>query len=215
MRKNVEIKDASSQEILIKNYKLNCDYYPPIMFTPDNYQKAINADGDDIKDIVKEAIQKLKISLEEDYNTAILIVFNDLDEELILDSSYFESGEDLVETNKFPSKASVHDQSYVSAGCFIGRSKKPSFYGVQGAFSLRSNCSQKKFSFGFDSPLSSLYVDNNCYCCIDGSAEDACEQADNKNKLKWNDSNDVYGMEIKCNSAKCSFAYYIVRIFKV
>ena len=101
---------------------------------------------------------------------------------------------------------------YYNLGFFTGSKKKNALYGVQGAYTLKDQ-SDTKFTFGFDCPLSSLYVDNNCYCGINLSAEEACKKTDDKNKQEWSDSDGQHGMSIKCNSPKGSYAYYIARIF--
>ena len=143
---------------------------------------------------------------------AIIAVINELEEAVYYDSQYFNHGERVGITEGIPGAFILPSAGYYNLGFFTGSKKKNALYGVQGAYTLKDN-NDTKYTFGFDCPLSSIHVDNNCYCGINVSAKDASKKTDNENKQDFFADGDKHGMSIKCNSPKGSYAYYIGRIF--
>lgn len=149
-----------------------------------------------------------------------ILLINELEEDLEYTDSSFTHGKLTGYTETIP-KCIIVPQSdgspahvYAASGFYTGSKIDYALIGVQAGFTLAGKSSGKTFSFGFDCPLSSMYVDNNCYCSVGGSAEDAAQKTDDNNKQEWKDEKDGYGIEIKCNSPSGSVAYYIARIYK-
>lgn len=69
-----------------------------------------------------------------------------------------------------------------------------------------------KVNFGVECPLTSIWVDNNCYCAIDSSSSNAANETDSKNALSYTASKTPLDVSIKCNSASGYVAYYVARI---
>lgn len=147
---------------------------------------------------------------------AIIAVINELEEKLYYDSEYFEHGDKVGSTLEIPEAVVFPSKTVYNFGFFTGSKIKNALYGVQGAYALKIMRDDTKFTFGFDCPLTGIYTGNNCFCEINMSAKDACNKTDEFDKLEWTDEkhSSTYGMSIKCNSSKGSYAYYITRIYK-
>lgn len=144
----------------------------------------------------------------------LILLINDLEEKITYQSNYFLHG-DVVDltVQELPPKFVMSGKGRYSAGYFSGSKEGMALIGVQGAFTIE-NEAKRKFTFGFDCPLSSMYVDNNCYCAINETAEKVAELTDENNAQEWRAEKDGYGIHIKCNSKGGSVAYYIARIYK-
>ncbi|WP_262696197.1 hypothetical protein [Kordiimonas aquimaris] len=68
------------------------------------------------------------------------------------------------------------------------------------------------FAFGTECPLTGIYVDNNCYCQVGGTAQGAAEATDDHNQQSYTNAGTNYTLEINCNSGSGSHAYYIARV---
>ncbi|TNE55254.1 MAG: hypothetical protein EP338_04640 [Bacteroidetes bacterium] len=101
---------------------------------------------------------------------------------------------------------------YVYAGLIQTDKKDAALVGTQYGFTY--SYGSTKVNFGTECPLTSLYVDNNCYCSIDSTSETAANETDSKNVLSYSASvvTPKLDVSIKCNSASGYVAYYIARI---
>ncbi|WP_139182188.1 hypothetical protein [Ruminococcus sp. YE71] len=148
-----------------------------------------------------------------------ILLINELDENIVYTDSSFTHGKLTGYTEVIPKSIIVpqpdgSNHVYASSGFCTGSKRDKALIGVQAVLTFKGSTMGKEFNIGFDCPLSSLYVDNNCYCSVGGSAEDAAKKTDDNNNQERTDEKDGYGISIKCNSGSGSAAYYIARICK-
>ncbi|OCB77971.1 hypothetical protein [Flavobacterium crassostreae] len=103
---------------------------------------------------------------------------------------------------------------YVYCGLVQTDKRDAALVGTQYGFTYSGNSGAYKANFGVECPLTSLYVDNNCFCEIGSSSEDAANQTDSKNVLSYTASsvNPKLDVSINCNSGSGYVAYYIARV---
>ena len=143
----------------------------------------------------------------------VVLLINELQEDVLYKGSHFAHGDVALITKKIPKRIQFAKKDYVSAGFYTGSKLEWALIGAQGAFTVEGE-KKTKFTFGFDCPLTSISVDNNCYCAIDETAEKVAEVTDEKNVQEWRDEKNGYGISMKCNSKSGSVAYYITRIYQ-
>jgi len=85
-------------------------------------------------------------------------------------------------------------------------------YGTQYGFTYKYK--NINLSFGVECPLTSIYVDNNCWCGVGTSSKEAAEQTDKQNKQVWKASGDGISLSIEVNSGSGSIAYYLARAYR-
>lgn len=102
---------------------------------------------------------------------------------------------------------------YVYAGIVQTDKHDNALVGTQYGFTY-STKSGANVNIGVECPLTSIYVDNNCFCEINSSSKNAAEQTDSKDVLSYSANSDSPKLEvsINCNSGSGYVAYYITRI---
>lgn len=103
---------------------------------------------------------------------------------------------------------------YVYCGIVQTDKRDSALVGTQYGFTYSGNSGAYNVNFGVECPLTSLYVDNNCFCEIGSTSEDAANQTDSKNTLSYSASsvNPKLDVSINCNSGSGYVAYYIARV---
>lgn len=143
----------------------------------------------------------------------IILLINELDDDLVFKNDYNVHGKPMLMTTPIPQAVSIPGVRNVITAGFIATEKKESaLYGTQYGFTFSYKAHD--ISFGVECPLTDMYVDNNCYCGIDISAQQAAEATDSSNKQSWMSSKNGITLEINCNSGSGSIAYFVARAYK-
>lgn len=102
--------------------------------------------------------------------------------------------------------------TYVVCGFIQTDKRDDALVGTQYGFTYTTG--NTNVSFGVECPLTSIYVDNNCYCAINSTSENVANETDSQNVLsyKCSSSNPNLNVSIQCNSGSGSVAYYIARV---
>lgn len=100
--------------------------------------------------------------------------------------------------------------TYVVCGFIQTDKRDDALVGTQYGFTY--NAGTTPVSFGVECPLTSIYVDNNCYCAINSNSEAAADATDSSNVLSYQCSLSNLNVSINCNSGSGSVAYYIARV---
>lgn len=121
-------------------------------------------------------------------------------------------GKPVVRTEEIPRSLLIGEDRYVACGMIQTDKKDGALFGTQYGFTY--NSVHGNASFGVECPLTSIYVDNNCYCAIDSTAESVATITDEKNVLSSSASKPDPNMDIsiKCNSPSGYVAYYVARV---
>ncbi|MDQ0781654.1 hypothetical protein [Chryseobacterium sp. W4I1] len=103
---------------------------------------------------------------------------------------------------------------YVYAGIVQTDKRDNALVGTQYGFTYSNALNKYDVNFGVECPLTSLYVDNNCFCEINSTSENAADQTDSKNVLSYSASseNPKLNVSINCNSGSGYVAYYVARV---
>lgn len=143
----------------------------------------------------------------------IVLLINELDDELNFKDDYNVHGNPMLMTTPIPPATVIPKVATIATAGFIATAKKQdALVGTQYGFTM--SYKDKDLSFGVECPLTSIYVDNNCYCGIGVTAKTAAEKTDSENKQTYSASADGITLSIKCNSGSGSIAYYIARAYK-
>lgn len=142
----------------------------------------------------------------------LVLLINELDEKIIFDEDYNVHGKPMLMTSPLEKSIDFMGKKFVVAGFIATEKKESALFGTQYGFTMKYK--QRKLSFGVECPLTSLSTDNNCYCAIDDSAEQAAHKSSQHNKQFWESSKEGISMSIRCNSGSGSIAYYVARVFK-
>ncbi len=140
----------------------------------------------------------------------IVLLINELEVALELDSEYNVSGKPSLATSPIDPAVVIPDVKTVPvAGFIISEKKESALVGTQYGFVMKAESDQ--LAFGTECPLTALYTDNNCFCDFDISAEKAAEKTEDKNKQEYEADNGKVRTSIRVNSGAGSHAYYIAR----
>ncbi|MGN0141196.1 MAG: hypothetical protein ACI4AD_03150 [Roseburia sp.] len=141
----------------------------------------------------------------------VLLLINELHQDLVFVEESCVHGKRTEVTKIIPKVGAGKTGNFYSAGLFSSQKKKDALIGTQYGFVLKQEDIDKiKFSFGIGCPLSS--GKNNCAVGFDQTAESIAKDADKYQRQEDVRTNRGYKLEIRCNSAKGSIAYYIGRV---
>ena len=103
---------------------------------------------------------------------------------------------------------------YVYIGLVQTDKRDGALYGTQYGFTYTGGNGSYNVNFGAECPLTSIYVDNNCYCEIGSTSENSARQTTKKNALSYSAKSTTPKLDtsIKCNSGSGYVAYYIARV---
>ncbi len=146
-----------------------------------------------------------------------VVVLNETNSVLNWNGDYNVHGKTIGYVNQIPSAQVVPPPipgsgTYVVCGFVQTDKMDDALVGTQYGFTYTYNSTN--VNFGVECPLTSLYTDNNCFCEINSTSEDAANQTDSKNALSCSASsqNPNLNVIINCNSGSGSVAYYIARV---
>lgn len=141
----------------------------------------------------------------------VLCLINELHQDLVFVEEKCIHGKRSEVTTIIPKVANGNSGTYYSAGFFASEKKTDALIGTQYGFTVKqSDIDKIKFSFGMGCPLSE--GKNNCATGFDQTADSIARDADKYQKQEDVRVNQDYKLEIRCNSASGSIAYYIGRI---
>lgn len=145
----------------------------------------------------------------------IVLLINETDKDLTFDSDYNVHGKPMLMTSPIKKGLIIPGEKYYPVAGFIATEKRSSaLIGTQYGFTMAYGTTGKKFSFGVECPLTSIYEDNNCYCSFDETAQQAAEKTAKENKQSCTAEKDGLKLSIKCNSGSGSIAYYVARVYQ-
>lgn len=103
---------------------------------------------------------------------------------------------------------------FVYAGFVQTDKRDNALVGTQYGFTYTGNNGSYNVNFGTECPLTSIYSDNNCFCSINSTSENAAKETSNKNELTYSATGDnpKLDVSIKCNSKSGYVAYYVARV---
>lgn len=149
----------------------------------------------------------------------IVLLINQLDDELVFDSDFNFHGKPMLMTSPIPQAVIIPDvrkvRTVTTAGLIATEKKDMALIGTQYGFTFKYK--DISLSFAVGCPLTSVDVDNNCYCVIGKGAKYAADKTDDKtdgNKQFCSTSKDGITLSIECNSPSGSIAYYVARAYK-
>lgn len=143
----------------------------------------------------------------------IILLINELDDDLVFKNDYNVHGKPMLMTTPIPQAVTIPGvRNVITAGFIATEKREDALFGTQYGFTF--SYKTHDISFGVECPLTSIYVDNNCYCGIDISAQQAAEATDSSNKQSWMSSKNGITLEINCNSGSGSIAYFVARAYK-
>jgi hypothetical protein len=121
-------------------------------------------------------------------------------------------GKPVIRTDEIPAAVSFGENVYVACGIIQSDKRDGALVGTQYGFTYSGNHGDA--SFGVECPLTSIFVDNNCYCAIDSTAQAAAKKTDELNALSHSTSkaDPNLNLSIKCNSPSGYVAYYVARV---
>jgi hypothetical protein len=143
----------------------------------------------------------------------ICLLVNEIKEEIRWNGKYNVYGKHRVGTETIPGILDFgDDEPVVHAGWYVAEKKDAELFGVQYGISLKSET--LNMAFGMECPLTAFYVDNNCYCNFDMSAEKAAELTTKKN-YQYDAETHKSGKKIaiQVNNGAGEVAYYIARVY--
>ncbi len=142
----------------------------------------------------------------------IALVINELRQDLVFESDYCVHGKRVTVTSSIPKVATTAEGELLcSAGLFCSQKKDSALIGTQYGFALKQlDIDRIKFSFGMGCPLAQGR--NNCAVGFDQTPKSIAEEADRYQKQSDAQLKDEYALDICCNSASGSVAYYVVRV---
>lgn len=152
----------------------------------------------------------------------IILLINELSGDLRgaleFKEQYNVHGEPQLVTTPIPAPKKIEDTLYATSGFIATKKIEKALVGTQFGFVMTYKHPQKgsmDLAFGTENPLTSLSVDNNCYCAINESAQTAAEKTSSENK-QYSESKVVNGIKlsIRCNSGSGSIAYYVARVYQ-
>lgn len=143
----------------------------------------------------------------------IVLLINELDDELAFKSDSNVHGKPMLMTSPIPEAVVIPGVRTVATAGFIATEKRENaLVGTQYGFTF--SYKNEELSFGVECPLTSIYVDNNCYCAIGESAHTVAEKTDSENRQSYEATKNGITLSIKCNSGSGSIAYYVARAYK-
>lgn len=148
----------------------------------------------------------------------MVFVINELDESLVYKDSSITHGKLIGITTELPMQLKYTKNStehkFTYSGMFMTSKKDAALVGTQFGMHLQGSTSKKDFYIGAECPLTSIYVDNNCWCEFDSSSEEVSNKTDSNNVQQCTCSSGNYHMDMYCHDKGGDSAYYTVRIYK-
>lgn len=143
----------------------------------------------------------------------IVLLINELDKPLTFKTDFNEHGKPMLMTSPIPAGIVIPGAGTYPVAGFIATEKlSGALIGTQYGFTMEYDGID--LSYGVECPLTSIYVDNNCYCAIGESAKSVANTTDSKNKQEWTDTKNGISVSIRCNSGSGSIAYFVARAYK-
>ena len=145
--------------------------------------------------------------------TCIVLLINELSKPLTFLDHHNVSGKPMLMTTPIPQATIIPElATYPTAGFIAAEKRGSALVGTQYGFVMKYE--KHNLAFGVQNPLTGMYQDNNCYCAIGETAEQAARNTRAFNKQFWQASKDGINLSIRCNSGSGSIAYYIARAYK-
>lgn len=145
--------------------------------------------------------------------SCIVFLINELDDDLTFKKDHLVHGKTTLRTTPIPPAVVIPKVETFATGGFINALKNEGAYiGPQYGFTF--SYKDKDLTFGVENPLTNIYQDNNCFCGIGISAEDAAAKTKSKNVQYCENSKDGITLSIRCNSGSGAIAYYVARAYK-
>ncbi len=142
----------------------------------------------------------------------ILLVINELRQDLIFKDDKCVHGKIMETTKHIPKITETNTLgTFYSAGFFASQKKDSALIGTQYGLTLvQADIDKITFNFGVNCPLAD--GKNNCAVGCNQTSQSISEDAVLYQKQEYKHVQDGYEIDIKCNSAKGSVAYYIARV---
>ncbi|ANF52715.1 hypothetical protein A0O34_20325 [Chryseobacterium glaciei] len=148
-----------------------------------------------------------------------VLVLNETNNQLTWKDDYNVHGKPIGHTPHISAAIDIPEPipgagKYVYAGLVQTDKRDAALFGTQYGFTYTGDVGKYNVNFGAECPLSSIYVDNNCYCEIGSTSENSARQTTKKNALTYSATSTTPKLDtsIKCNSASGYVAYYIARV---
>ena len=141
-------------------------------------------------------------------------IINNTNEKLNWIGSHNVHGKTTGWTSSIPSKVEIKQKdgstvTYNSMGLLMGEKNKNALVGCQLGFTYQIGSSNNKIAYGSESPLTSLYVDNNVWTEFNISAEDVANKTDSENKLNSTATSEGMTSTIRCAKSSGDGAYSV------
>lgn len=144
--------------------------------------------------------------------SCIAVVLNETKNTLNWKDDYSVHGKPVVRTESIPPSVAFREDKYTACGIVQTDKSDGALVGSQYGFTYSSD--DGVTSFGVECPLSSTYVDNNCYCAVGSTSQSVAELTDENNALSWSAQQSAPNLNasIQCASPSGYVAYYIARV---
>lgn len=139
-----------------------------------------------------------------------VMLINQTDKALTWGGDYEVSGKLTNFVDSIPAPSVFPDQTLYTAGFIAGSKRDNALVGCQMGFVYKYD-DQTKFAYGVESPLTSMYVDNNCYCDFNVTAEQIANTTDSKNVLTSTATLNKFSSKISCASGSGDGAWCLAQ----
>lgn len=144
-----------------------------------------------------------------------VVVMNETNKELTWVDDYNVHGEPTGHSPSIPAAINIPPPisgsgTYVYAGIIQTDKREDALFGTQYGFTYSDG--SNNINFGTECPLTTIDVDNNCFCDIGSTSVNAADQTDSENVQSYTASGSGLNASIKCNSESGYVAYYIAQV---
>jgi hypothetical protein len=126
-----------------------------------------------------------------------VMLINQTDKALTWGGDYEVHGKLTNFVDTIPVPSVFTDKTLYTAGFVAGSKRDNALVGCQMGFIYQYD-SKTNFAYGVESPLTSIYVDNNCYCDFNVTAEQIANTTDSKNVLTSTATLNNFSSKITC-----------------
>jgi len=142
------------------------------------------------------------------------MLLNETDKTLTWGNDYEVHGKLTGKIDSIPQSNTFSDGTkIVTAGFISGSKRDKALVGCQMGFTFNYD-SSTTFAYGVESPLTSIYVDNNCYCEFDVSAETVANDTDSNNVQSSTATKGSFEAIINCANKSGDGAWCLARAIK-
>ena len=142
----------------------------------------------------------------------IILLINDTDEDICFVEDFNKHGKPEVYTTPIIRKIAAKEETIRNAGFITTQKHDNAWVGTQ--YGVTYKYKKVLFQLAVGVPLTALYNDNNCYCAIGSTAEEAADKTGKLNVQSYNAKGSGIKVDIKVNSKHGSVGYYIARLYK-